>query len=117
VRVRRWDLGELGGPLTFTDGIRTGPRSFAYVAAAEDSPDAYEDGVVTGSALGLAGPRGGRWTPIVDEAGRALPIKAEGLAPGDRPGEWLVTTDPDDEALPSELITLSVRDRRARRGR
>lgn len=105
VAVRRWDLGGLG----FTDGIRTGPRSFAYVAAAEASPDAYEDGVVTGSAFGFAGPRGGWWTSITDADGHVLPIKAEGLARGDRDGEWLVTTDPDDELVPSDLLTLRVR--------
>jgi hypothetical protein len=45
---------------------------------------------------------------LVDEAGRVLPVKAEGLARGDTPGEWLVTTDPDDPDRASELLRVRL---------
>jgi hypothetical protein len=110
VQVKRWELGELGGArLSFTDGLAQ-DRGFVFLASAERSPDAIEDGEVTGSAIGFAGPRGGWWTPLVDAEGRVLPLKAEGLAAGDRPGEWLVTSDPDDVDRPSELLTVRLED-------
>lgn len=51
--ITRYELGALGGvPLTFTDAAVRGP-SVLYAAAAEASPDATRDGVVSGSALGV----------------------------------------------------------------
>lgn len=107
--VRRWELGDLDGArLSFTDGAAIGSRSFVYTASAEASPNVVDDGVVTGSAIGSATNRGGHWAPIVGASGELLRLKAEGLAPGDRPDEWLVTTDPDDVDTPSELLTVRL---------
>jgi hypothetical protein len=109
VAVRRWDLGTLDGArLSFTDGVALGPRTFLYTASAEASPNVVDDGIVSGSAIGSASDRGGHWAPLVGTAGELLRIKAEGLAPGERADEWMVTTDPDDVDTPSELLTVRL---------
>ncbi|MEQ1572336.1 MAG: hypothetical protein ABMA64_42325, partial [Myxococcota bacterium] len=42
-RVVRWSLGALAqAQLTFTDGLGLGPARYAYLAAAEDSPNAVD---------------------------------------------------------------------------
>lgn len=109
IAVRRWDLGSLGDArLSFTDGVALGSRRFLYTASAEASPNVVDDGVVTGSAIGTATARGGHWAPLVGPSGEVLRLKAEGLAPGERTGEWLLTTDPDDVDTPSELLTVRL---------
>lgn len=111
VDVVRWDLGALGGaPLSFTDGYTNINRhrdSFVFIAAAEDSPDTFDDGTVMGSAIGEIGPEDAWWTPILDESGEIATLKAEGLAPRSD-GAWFVTTDPDDPDLPSQLLTVQL---------
>lgn len=108
--IRDVELGERGGAaLGFTDASPLPDGSLAFVAAAEASPDTYQDGVVTGAAIGLMGPRGDvEW--IVDFA---EPAKLEGIhaeLAGDVVRLWLVT-DPDDRARPADLFTAQV-DRR-----
>ena len=111
VDARRWDLGRVQGVrLTFTDACAVrGPDGGAHVAvtvAAEDSPNAVDDGVVVGCALGLLGEP---LAPIVDEAGAPFVGKPEGLAfdPDDPTRAWIVL-DKDDPDVPCELLTLAV---------
>ena len=81
--VVAYDLGVVDGVrLTFTDAeaFRDG---VLYVAAAEDSPDAVRDGPVAGVVLGMIEPAGARWTRVLDERGKPLAEKIEGVV-GDR---------------------------------
>ena len=105
-RVLRWELGELGGvPLGFTDAAPGPGGRVAFLAAAEDSADAVEDGGVTGSALGVIDAEGaGRWAPLGE-----APLKAEGLAldPRDPARAWVVL-DPDDPERPADLLEVAL---------
>ena len=110
VAIQRWDLGDLAGcRLSFTDGHAEG-KDLVFLAAAEDSPDTFDDGVVTGSVIGRLSDEEAWWTPLRWASGEIARIKAEGLAPagGDR---FFVTTDPDDPDSPSELLTIRLHDR------
>jgi hypothetical protein len=110
IEVQLWQLGELGGGrLSFTDGCACPDGSFMFLASAELTDNTVDDGLVTGSVLGCAGPEGGWWAPLVDPSGSVVPLKAEGLAPAGSPDRWLVTVDPDDVDLPSELLTVELR--------
>ena len=52
--VRRYDLGEVDGlGLAVTDAVTVGGTDVLVSAVAEDSPNAYDDGPVVGSALAL----------------------------------------------------------------
>ena len=52
--VRRYDLGEVGGlGLAVTDAVTVVGDDVLVSAVAEDSPNAYDDGPVVGSALAL----------------------------------------------------------------
>lgn len=52
--IVQFDLGALEGvPLTFTDATLSANGQVAYLAGGEDSPNAFDDGVVTGSVLGI----------------------------------------------------------------
>jgi hypothetical protein len=115
---RRYLLGEVeGAPLAFTDAAVLPDGTLLYAAAAERSPNAYDDGEVTGSALGLLDAAGGaRWAPLLDATGAPFRGKVEGVLPRDagRPDDppgavrlWLVT-DPDDTEAPSMLYPATL---------
>ena len=119
--VTPWDLGTVhdgaswspsgGKRLTFTDGAIHTSGLLAFLACAEDSPDATRDGPVSAVAIGcldLAG-RTAELALIVDERGAPLLDKAEGLSfdPEDATRAFVVT-DRDDPAAPSELLELRL---------
>jgi hypothetical protein len=111
----RFDLGTLAGvPLGFTDAAASGDRVF-FLACAESSPNAIDDGPACGSQLGIIDDPLDR--PLDRAAVRVaplchgdLPLKAEGLAldPRDPNRAW-ITVDPDDVARPAELYELELR--------
>jgi hypothetical protein len=107
-----YDLGEVDGVgLAVTDAVSPGDRTVLVSAAAEDSPNAYDDGPVVGAALALL-----RGREVLD-VGHLEPVaggvpKIEGLAVLDwkaSGGRLLATVDQDDPALASLLLTLDVR--------
>jgi hypothetical protein len=108
--IRDFELGERGGAaLGFTDASPLPDGSLVFVAAAEASPDTYQDGAVTGAAIGLMGPRGDiAWIVDFPEPAKLEGIHAE--LEGDGMRLWLVT-DPDDRARAADLFTAQV-DRR-----
>jgi hypothetical protein len=107
--VTQYDLGELDGvPLGFTDAAHLG-GGVIYSAAAEASPDAVEDGGVTGSAIGIIDSAGkGRWAPILEQGGRPFAGKVEGLVLARTEGRLYVVVDADDPETASELCTIAV---------
>jgi hypothetical protein len=110
--VRPWDLGASGGRrLTFTDGAARPGGGIAFLACAEDSPDATRDGPVTAVMIGRLDDEAGTCElgPILDERGEPLLDKAEGLAfDPDEPTRARVVTDRDDPELPAELLVLEL---------
>lgn len=108
--VKSFDLGAIDGTrLTFTDATRHGDRTL-FIAAAEASPNTYDDGVVKGVALGFLGADGSvTVTPILDEQGRHLSVKVEGIAvdPGNPKQAWIVV-DKDDATAPAELLLVQL---------
>jgi hypothetical protein len=110
-RVQRFDLGTLDGvPFTFTDATWAHDE-LTFVASAEASPDTIQDGVVLGTRIGSLGSDGAvRTFPLLDEQGAAARIKAEGITrdPTD-PSRLYLVVDMDDPALPSELLTVTLR--------
>lgn len=103
----RYDLGAVEGVrLGFTDAVGVGERVF-YIAAAEDSPNAIDDGRVLGSQLGVIdGPDEVRAAPLVHGG---IPLKAEGLAfdPRDPRHAW-IAIDPDDVDAPARLYEIEL---------
>lgn len=103
--VQRHELGDVRGvSLTFTDAAAHAGRSF-YLASAEASPDAYHDGVVVGSALGVLGE--GPPTALTDAAGHPFTGKAEGLAIASEALAFAVL-DADDPEVPAELCRVEL---------
>jgi len=109
VQVVQYDLGALGGvPLGFTDAAVVGD-AVVYSVAAEASPDAVDDGVVSGSALGIIEASGRtRWAPITDAQGAQFVGKVEGLVAAEVPGSFYVVLDADDPTVPSELCVVEL---------
>ncbi len=110
--VRSWNLGNVDGHrLTFTDGALAPRGGVAFLACAEDSPDATRDGPVSAVMLGTLDEASGTCElgVILDEQGAPLLDKAEGLAFDPRdPSRAFVVTDRDDPEAPSELLTLDL---------
>jgi hypothetical protein len=80
-------------------------------AAAEDTPNAVDDGPVVGSALALLGDDGVLATVALPHSASGA-YKVEGLAVrGTTPDglRLLAVTDADDPAAASELLTLHLR--------
>lgn len=112
--VTQWDLGRTatGVRLTFTDGARA-PGGLAFLACAEDCPDATRDGPVSGVCIGRLDDAAGKCEigDVLAEDGSALLDKAEGLAFADGAGRGrraYVVIDKDDPALPSELLEIEL---------
>jgi hypothetical protein len=106
-RVDRYDLGGDGTVrYGFTDAARLSPDRVLYLAAAERSKDAIEDGEVLGSRIGWIENRRAAWTTLEDPRG---PIKAEGLAvdPSRSDRAW-ITLDPDDPDQPADLCEVEL---------
>jgi hypothetical protein len=104
--VERYDLGAIEGiRLGFTDAVAVGDRVF-YLAAAEASPNAYDDGRVLGSQLGVIDRGRIRAAPLEHGGG---PIKAEGLAidPAQPRRAW-IAIDPDDGSVPARLLAAEL---------
>ena len=111
--VTQYALGALDGVrLTFTDAaLAPASGRLHYLACAERSPDAVRDGEVVGSVLGVFDQVDGdqplRFAPLTDGDGRALAVKAEGLAFGEGGAVYLVL-DADDPARPSDLCRVEL---------
>lgn len=108
--VRTYDLGTMNGvPLTFTDAALLPDGRTLFLAAAEDSPDTYHDGVVVGTALGILENDGSaRYAPITHSDGTPFLGKPEGIAPNPANSrEGFVVIDKDDPDLPCELVRIA----------
>ncbi|MBX7194591.1 MAG: hypothetical protein K1X94_21220 [Sandaracinaceae bacterium] len=111
--ITRYVLGEIGGVrLTFTDATALDDR-VAFLAGAEASPDAIEDGVVAGVAFGVMSRYGDevRWARLREHDGPPYLGKAEGLAPrtpGVDDGRFWAVVDRDDPDAPAELLELAT---------
>jgi len=110
VNIHQYDLGTLGGvPLSFTDATPWG-EGVLFSAAAEASPDAVEDGAVTGSVIGVIDGAGrGRWAPIADRSGKGFDAKVEGVVRAKQEGHLHVVVDADDPKVASVLCTVELR--------
>jgi len=101
------ELGErAGASLAFTDASPLPDGSLVFLAAAEDTPDTYRDGQLTGVAIGrLAPDLTLAWLADVPGAPKLEGIHAE--LRGDALHLWLVA-DPDDRSIPAPLYTAAL---------
>jgi hypothetical protein len=100
----------LGGPPSgsfgFTDAVAIGDQVL-YLACAEASPNAVDDGAILGSQLGVIHASGVRCAPL--SAVDGSPIKAEGIAfDPQRPDHLWVVADPDDTEQPAILFDVEL---------
>ena len=103
-----FDLGKVNDvPLTFTDAAALPNGDLLFSAVAEDTDDSYNDGLCAGSAIGIIAANGTlRWIKTL-----AIPLKIEGVD-AHRVGDdlaILAVTDADDIAVPSKLLSFTVR--------
>jgi hypothetical protein len=108
--VIQWDLGSIEGVrLTFTDLNARQDGIVGYLAAAEASPNAVDDGVVLGTAWGWFDGTEARWALIRNPDGTPLLDKAEGFVwSAGGSGRGFAVLDSDDPDRASELLELSI---------
>lgn len=97
-------LGQLDDVALRLTELEAWDGDLAFAATAEATTSAYDDGAVVGSVIGAVTATGAWWAPILDEGGRPLTAKVEGLVRFD--GRWLASVDADDLAHPSDLLEL-----------
>lgn len=108
VNTTTYDLGHLNGvPLHFTDAALLDEK-LAYVAVAEDTPNAIDDGPVVGVALGFLVGESAYWAPLMEASGELSTRKVEGIAMDPQMKVVYGVTDPDDPDKPAELLTIAV---------
>lgn len=109
--IVRFDLGTIDiCPLSFTDATAARNKVY-YLAVAENSPNTFDDGHVSGAVLGVIHetPRSARWAILRDSNGLPLSIKPEGLAPHPtKPNHMLMVLDADDPSTPAELCEVKL---------
>ena len=109
---RRYDLGAVDGvALAVTDALALPGGRVLVSAAAEDTPNPYDDGPVVGTALALLDDDGVLATARLPEV-RGAPVKVEGIAPRQVRGnglELLAVADADDPEQPSAALVVDVR--------
>ncbi|ATB30360.1 DUF6929 family protein [Melittangium boletus] len=101
--VRRWELGKAGAVrLSFTDASPLPDGRIVFTAAAEDTRDAYQDGAVLGSAVGVLAPDG---SPLFLD-GVDAKVKLEGVDARVERGRihLLLVADADDPARAAPLF-------------
>ncbi len=102
------DLGAIEGvPLSFTDAEAV-EGGIVYLAAAEDTPNAVDDGRIAGAAFGVITEDGARYAVLEEADGTPSRRKVEGLALAPGGGEAFVVTDPDDATQPAELCRVEL---------
>ena len=106
--VRRYDLGTVAGvALAVTDAVPLPGGRVLVSAAAEDTPNAVDDGPVVGAALAVLGDGG-----VLDAAEFPVTAKVEGLAIGEPAADGLrllAVVDADDPEVPSHWLELLLR--------
>jgi hypothetical protein len=111
IHVLRYDLGSVDGVgLAVTDAVALGAGPVLVSAAAEDSPNAYDDGPVVGSALLLLdGERVLERAEIPRVDDRVAKIEGLALvAEGASDIRLMATIDADDAARASLVVELRV---------
>lgn len=106
-----YDVGEVEGVgLAITDAVALPDGGALVSAAAEDSPNAYDDGPVRGSALAvLDGTRVRATGPLPTIGGRVAKVEGLALLAWDgHGGRVLAVVDEDDPTAASALLTLRV---------
>jgi hypothetical protein len=104
--VADFDLGTVDGVrLGFTDAVAVGARVF-YLAAAERTANAIDDGPVLACHLGVIHGDDVRATALEIDG---QPVKAEGLAfDPSNPSRGWVSIDPDDTEQPAKLYEIEL---------
>lgn len=116
--VCTYDLGQVGGVrFGFTDATALGCGRIAFLAGAEDSPDVYRDGAVSGCRFGVILADGSAcFSEVRDPSGALVSLKLEGLCLLDGSGSvaeggsvrFAVVADLDDATRPSLAGFLTV---------
>ncbi|MBW3628879.1 MAG: hypothetical protein KY464_06235, partial [Gemmatimonadetes bacterium] len=109
--VRSYDLGtEKGVVLAVTDALAMSDGTVLVSAAAEDTPNPYDDGPVVATALAvLHGDGVGALCALPEVGGRVLKVEGLALRSADETGlELLAVVDADDPDEPSAALVLRV---------
>lgn len=113
-RVIDVELGTIDGvPLGFTDAAVTADGRLAFIACAEDTADAVDDGPVLGCQFGWIDEAAGTvvTTTVVEADGRPTALKLEGIEA--RPGNALVfdvVADMDRADEAAQIAELTVQE-------
>ena len=108
IALTLWDLGTAAGvPLTFTDAIECG-ESMVYLAVAEDTPNAVDDGPIVGAAIGILTGGVARFALLEEPDGTPSLRKVEGIAVDPETRTTFLVTDPDDPERPAELCRVAL---------
>jgi hypothetical protein len=113
-RITQYALGSVNDiPLGFTDAVRGRGACVLYAAAAEASPDASQDGAVSGSALGVLPHdrrKPVRFARVLESNGHPFEGKIEGVVLDKRSASRaLLVIDADDYERPAELVEIELR--------
>ncbi len=102
-----YDLGDIDGvALQFTDAVALSDDRVLFLATAENTDNAYEDGATSGSALGIIG-SDGRIEYVAKIEGTE---KLEGVSVTINSShiELLLVADTDDQSKPSSLFKTTI---------
>ena len=103
ISVTTFRIGEIDGiPLGVTDGAPHPEDGWVFSAAAEDTPDSYNDGTLVGAVVGIVNRRG----EVIYLARIDPAAKVEGIVATVQAGRTVLSmvTDGDDPDVPASLL-------------
>lgn len=105
--ITPYELGEIDGvPLCFTDATPLPDGTIIFTAAAENTADAYLDGVCMGSIIGIINTRGDLHSiKAINKKIKAEGVEAQVIG---TTIHLLLVTDADDETAPAQLYTAEL---------
>jgi hypothetical protein len=80
-----------------------------YLAVAEDTPNAVDDGPIVGAAIGILAGGKARFALLEEPDGTPSLRKVEGIAVDLETRTTFLVTDPDDPGRPAELCRVELR--------
>lgn len=107
IKITAYDLGEIDQvPFCFTDATSLSTGEIIFTASAENTSDAYLDGVCMGSVIGIINPEGN--LSFLEPVNKKIKLEGISAKTSGKAIELLLVSDADDATHPAQLYSARI---------